>query len=133
MTRPDAFFIRIDRKYIQIQFSEILYMESVHNYIKIHIDSGSHLTWLTMKQLVSELPEEEFAAVSRGVLVPVARIACFDRDGVMLKGEGNIHLSFGYGYKKKLEEKIRIIEREPRATVAALRVGPDGLGEKTTN
>jgi DNA-binding LytR/AlgR family response regulator len=121
------FFIRIDKKYIRINYTDLLYVESVGNYVKIFTETGTYLTPLTIKELEKTLPIDCFCRINRGTIVAISRIISFDRDCVLLK---NARFSFSDKYRKLLEAKIRIITHaEPSQQTTMLRIGPDGLQE----
>ena len=107
MTPPPYFFIRINKKYIRIGLDDIRYIESTGNYVKIFTDTGSFLTSLTIKQLEKALPDQSFCRVNRGCIVPIHRIVCFDRDGVIL--QHNIRIAFSDRYRRELEARITIL------------------------
>jgi hypothetical protein len=111
------FFIRINKKYIRIDFSGIRYIESGGNYVRIFTDTGTFLTTMAIKQLEKALPAELFCRVNRGSIVPIDRIICFDRDGVILGN--NVRIAFSDRYRKELEAKVTIIGyEEPKNRVA---------------
>jgi two-component system, LytTR family, response regulator len=120
------FFIRVGKKYIRINYSDLSYLESVGNYVKLVTDSGSFLTTMTIKELEKILPIESFCRVNRGIIVSIARITSFDREHVMLK---NAAFSFSDKYRKILETKVRIISHSDTSRAGILRIGPNGLNE----
>jgi two-component system LytT family response regulator len=120
------FFIRVDKKYIRINYKELLYVESVGNYVKLFADTGTFLTPLTIKELEKMLPFDSFCRVNRGTIVAIDRIVSFDRDHVVLK---NLSFSFSDKYRKALEAKIRIITHTEPSQSRLLHIGPEGLKE----
>jgi DNA-binding LytR/AlgR family response regulator len=120
------FFIRVDKKYIRINYKDLLYVESVGNYVKIFTENGIFLTPLTIKELEKMLPFELFCRVNRGTIIAIDRIVCFDRESVTLK---NARFSFSDKYRKALEGKIRIITHMEPTPSRMLHIGPEGLRE----
>lgn len=120
------FFIRIDKKHIRINYADLLYMESVGNYVKLFTESGTFLTPLTIKELERVLPVDSFSRINRGTIVAIGRIISFDRNCVVLK---NARLSLSDKYRKMLESKIRIITHIESSQPALMRIGPEGLQE----
>jgi len=107
MNPQSCFFIRISKKYIRIRFRDILYIESVGNYVKIVTDTGSFLTPLTVKQLERALPPDLFCRINRGSIVAMDRIVCFDRDSILL--DNHVKIIFSERYRKELEARITIL------------------------
>jgi two-component system LytT family response regulator len=120
------FFIRVDKKYIRINYKDLLYVESVGNYVKLFTENGIFLTPLTIKELEKMLPFELFCRVNRGTIIAIDRIVCFDRESVTLK---NARFSFSDKYRKALEGKIRIITHTEPVPSRILHIGPEGLRE----
>lgn len=120
------FFIRIDKRYMRINYSDLLYVESVGNYVKLFTETGVFLTTLTIKELERVLPVDAFCRINRGTIVAIDRIISFDRVSVALK---NIRFSFSDKYRKMLEGKIRIITHAESSQPVMLRIGPEGLQE----
>jgi DNA-binding LytR/AlgR family response regulator len=68
-------FVRSDYKLIKIQFHEILYMETLDDYLKIHIlGKKPILTLMSMKSMVEKLPDQHFIRIHRSYVIPFARI-----------------------------------------------------------
>jgi len=123
MPAQPFFFIRVGRKHVKLTYSEVVYIESLANYVKIHTETSPYLTPMTMKQLIRLLPPEMFCRVNRSIIVPINRIISFDKDGIILKG---MKFAFGEGYKKELEARIHIISQEQN-NPPPMKVCPDGL------
>lgn len=70
----DYFFIKCDAVYEKIRFDDILYVESLNNFVSIHTTGRRYLTWLTAKAVEDALPAGRFLRVHRSYLVAVARV-----------------------------------------------------------
>ena len=53
-------FVRSDRKMIKINFAEILYIESLSDYIKIHLTDKTVITRETITGIEAKLPKNDF-------------------------------------------------------------------------
>lgn len=120
------FFIRVDKKYIRINYKDLSYIESVGNYVKLFTEGGIFLTPLTIKELEKMLPHDAFCRINRGTIVAIDRIISFDRDHVILK---NATFSFSDKYRKVLEGRIRIITHIEPSHPSLMHIGLDGLKE----
>lgn len=68
-------FIRADYSLIKILFSDILYIEGLDDYLKIHIQNQKTVVArMTLKAIIQKLPETEFIRVHRSFIVPVSKI-----------------------------------------------------------
>jgi DNA-binding LytR/AlgR family response regulator len=68
-------FIRADYSLNKILISDILFIEGLDDYLKIHIDNQKTIVArMTMKAILEKLPANEFVRVHRSFIVPVSRI-----------------------------------------------------------
>ena len=87
----DFIFLKVDYRYVRVKFSDIVYIEGMNEYLKVHTVSGEHLlVHTTFKQLNGYLPEY-FLQVHRSYVVNVKRIIEVERSVILL--EGNKHIS----------------------------------------
>lgn len=74
-TEPQYLFIRADYSLNKILVSDILFIEGLDDYLKIHIDSQKTIVArMTMKAILEKLPAQEFVRVHRSFIVPISRI-----------------------------------------------------------
>ncbi|MEO1261741.1 MAG: LytTR family DNA-binding domain-containing protein [Bacteroidota bacterium] len=65
----DFIFIKTDKQLVKITFKDILFVESMQNYIRIFMDKESHLTLVPLKKIIAMLPPDEFMHVHKSFLV----------------------------------------------------------------
>lgn len=106
--KDDSLYVRSDRKMIRVRFSEILYLESIGDYLKIHLQDRTVVTRETMTTLEAKLPAREFIRIHRSFLVAKKEIESFTAEYVELVG---IQLPVSRSYKEdvltRLYEKDR--------------------------
>lgn len=74
-TEPQYLFIRADYSLNKILVSDILFIEGLDDYLKIHIDNQKTIVArMTMKAILEKLPAQEFVRVHRSFIVPISRI-----------------------------------------------------------
>lgn len=56
----DYLFVKVDKKHLRIPFTDILYLESYGNYVKIWVGTSLHLTPRTLTGFAEELPANFF-------------------------------------------------------------------------
>lgn len=88
-------YVKSDYKRIRIHLSDILYIEGLKDYVKIHMAEGHVVTLLSMKSLERYLPAERFLRVHRSFIVNMDHVAVIDRQGITIQGV-NIPLSDSY-------------------------------------
>jgi DNA-binding LytR/AlgR family response regulator len=70
----DYFFIKTDSKYERIQFADILFVESLQNYVVIHTLNAKHTVYLTLKSVETYLPPTQFLKVQKSFIVALTKI-----------------------------------------------------------
>jgi hypothetical protein len=127
------FFIRADRRYIKIRYDELIYVESLNNYVKIVCKNNTHMTLLSLRQLDEILPSELFCRINRSCIVSLDFIVAFDKESITLTN--NDRVFFGNIYKGVLETKVNIVcsdvRKKPVAGSSAKVISiPDNAEEK---
>ncbi|NLP58912.1 LytTR family DNA-binding domain-containing protein [Lutibacter sp. B1] len=78
--KNDFIFVRSDRKMIKIDFSEIHYIESLSDYIKIHIDNKTVVTRETITSIEAKLPQKDFLRIHRSFIVSIPKMESFTNE-----------------------------------------------------
>jgi two-component system, LytTR family, response regulator len=100
-----AYFIKTQsQKISRIDISNIIYIESMHEYIRIHAKDQSYILHYSLKGILDELPAEQFIQIHRSYIANFSHIQSIE--GNMLK-IGDFELSIGKNYREALMEKIR--------------------------
>ena len=80
--KTDFIFVRSDRKMVRINFADILYIESISDYIKIHLQHQSIVTRETISNIESKLPANAFIRTHRSFIVSLNKITSFTNEYV---------------------------------------------------
>jgi len=91
----DIFYVRSERKMVKIRTGEILYIESVGDYIRIHTKEKAIVTRETMAAIEGKLPSDQFLRTHRSFLVSVGAIDSFTNEYTEISGH-QVPLSRGY-------------------------------------
>lgn len=68
-------YIRADYRLHKIALNEILFIEGLDDYLKIHIEKSKPIVArMTMKTMLEKLPSQEFIRVHRSYIVPFRKI-----------------------------------------------------------
>ncbi|HMC85136.1 MAG TPA: LytTR family DNA-binding domain-containing protein [Chitinophagaceae bacterium] len=95
----DHIFIRSDGKFFTIRFSEIIYIEGMKDYLKIHTPEHVIVTHQTMGDMENILPINQFIRVHKSYIVAIAHIkAVFGNSVDMTKAQ----LPIGLNYKERI-------------------------------
>lgn len=81
-------FIRADYSLNKILIADILFIEGLDDYLKIHIENQKTIVArMTMKTILEKLPVSEFIRVHRSFIVPVSRISKVRNKIIYIKEE----------------------------------------------
>lgn len=89
----DNVFLKVDYRYIRVSLKDIVFIEGMNEYLKIHLVSGDpYLVHTSFKQINNHLPEN-FLQVHRSYVVNVNHICEVERSVILLKGGKRISVS----------------------------------------
>ncbi|MDD6590946.1 MAG: LytTR family DNA-binding domain-containing protein [Prevotella sp.] len=95
--------LKSDYKTISVSIDTILYIESIDNYVKVHLADGtSMLSKIPLHIVEGQLPQEEFIRIHRSFLVARCRIARFSKTEIILEKDGKA-LPIGRKYMDNLK------------------------------
>ncbi|QNM85660.1 response regulator transcription factor [Polaribacter pectinis] len=104
-TENDAVFVRSDRKMVKIIFDEILYIESLSDYIKIHLVDKIIVTRETISNIETKLPKRTFLRIHRSYIINFNKIESYTNEFVEIaKNAIPISRTYKENVLKKLEE-----------------------------
>lgn len=83
--KSDAFvYFRADRKMIKVMLDDILYIESMKDYIKIFTREGIVITKQSISSVEAMLPEKEFSRVHRSYIISLKKVKSFTNEIVQI-------------------------------------------------
>ncbi len=101
----DAYiFLRIGNEQTRVLLSEILFIEAMKDYVKIHTAAKNMLASERLSYMEQKLPEAHFARVHKSFIVSLLHIAGYTTEQVTI---GNRTLPIGRVYKNAFIKKLR--------------------------
>jgi DNA-binding LytR/AlgR family response regulator len=88
----------------QIPVEDILYAESLENYVRLVTTKKKYLIRLSLKEAEQRLPQPGFIRISRSHIVNISRIGSHQPDSIQV---GDQELKIGKIYKRFVEEKLK--------------------------
>ena len=85
----DFFFVKTDKQLVKVLMDEILYVEAMQNYSRIHLASTSHLTLVPLKKVVDMLPGSKFLQVHKSFVIAKSKIEAILGNQILI-GEAKI-------------------------------------------
>lgn len=80
-------YFKVSGKLLKVLHSEILFAQSVKDYILLHTLNGRHITHMTMKSLIEILPIEKFLKIHRSYLVNKDKIGSISKTHLEIEAE----------------------------------------------
>ena len=82
--QPSYIFIKSDKRIEKIELQDILYAESIGNYVGIYTEGKKFIAYLTMKSLESQLPLNDFIKIHQSYLVNRSKINAIDGNEIKI-------------------------------------------------
>jgi len=93
-------FLNVQKKKVRILFSEILYIESQREYIKIVTTKSQYLSKMSTHEMESLLPEQLFKRIHRSFIVAIDKIDSYTADMLEVCG---VSLPIGRDYRESIK------------------------------
>lgn len=103
-TEPSFLFLKSENKLMKIGFNEILLIEGMENYVKIHLKDRMIIASYTMKVLEELLPHQLFLRVQRSFIIPTANITAINGNTVEMNYR---NIQIGVSFKSKVLQYIK--------------------------
>jgi DNA-binding LytR/AlgR family response regulator len=99
-------FIRADYSLKKIPIAEILYIEGLADYLKVHIkDKKTIVARMTMKEMMEKLPSNDFIRVHRSFIIPINHIQAVKNQTIFLPEK---QISIGKTYVNDFNARFKI-------------------------
>lgn len=106
ITEPEKYlFVKGNRKnmFHKVEHDDILFVEGLKNYVRIHTPNERIVTYQTLQYLVDKLPMPPFFRVHRSFIISVAKIQHIDGNSLTI---GNQIIPIGESYRESFFEFI---------------------------
>jgi len=104
-TGNDYLFIRADYSLLKIACSDILYIEGLDDYIRIHLSQQKPVVArMTMKALLEKLPANDFVRVHRSFIIPWKGIRQVRNKIISI---GDTEIAIGSSFEEAFFEKFK--------------------------
>jgi DNA-binding LytR/AlgR family response regulator len=92
---PSYIFIKSEKRIEKIELNDILYAESVGNYVSVFTKDKRIIAYLTMKSLESQLPPNDFIKIHQSYLVNASKIDAIEGNEIKV-GSRSLPMSRNY-------------------------------------
>jgi len=96
-TVENFLFIKSNKKSVKVNFSDILFIEGLGDYIKIHLNNKKLVTNLSMKKILNLLPSQKFYRIHKSFIISLEQIETLEGNMVSINGH---KLPIGNSYRQ---------------------------------
>lgn len=103
--KSEYIYVKSDYKLIQIKLDNILYIEGLKDYIKIHLEGEARpvLSLVSMKAMEEKLPADRFIRVHRSFIVQKRKIQVIDKGRIVF---GKDYVPISDSYKQDIQNYV---------------------------
>jgi len=85
----DYFFIKIDAQQVKLSSAEILYIESMRDYVKIYTENRAvpYIPLMTLKKIKTLLNAHNFLQINRSQIVNITKISSYAKNSLTIAGK----------------------------------------------
>lgn len=104
---PDFFFVYVEYNLVKISIPDILYIESMKDYVKIFLQTASKpvITKMSLKSLEEKLTPYRFARIHKSYIIAADKVTAIKRDLICI---GPIELPLGESYRPNVEHLLSL-------------------------
>ena len=98
--KKDYLFLTVQKKKVKVLFSEILFVESQREYIKVVTEKEEFVSRMSTQEIEDLLPGSYFKRVHRSFIISINKLKSYTADSVEINGRT---IPIGRGYKGVIE------------------------------
>ena len=99
-----AFMVKADGDWIRIHPEDMLYAQSLGNYVKIFTARQTHLVTITTTELEQKLSSRDFMRIHKSYIIALDKIDRYTNQAVFI---GEAELPVGITYRRELAERMK--------------------------
>lgn len=96
-------FLKVNKKLIKINLNDILYIESLKDYIKVITTLGDYVVHKSLSAITEELPQSNFIRIHRSYTISINKISALEGNTIEIS---NRKIPIGRNYTKQAKERI---------------------------
>ncbi len=97
-------YFKVDKEMVKLNLEDILWVESIRDYVKIHTTSGVLVSYLRISYLEEKLPTDRFVRIHKSFLISLEHIQAISSTYIRIN---NKELPIGRSYKARLDEILK--------------------------
>ncbi|MEH0157936.1 LytTR family DNA-binding domain-containing protein [Limibacter armeniacum] len=102
-TEKPHVFLKVDKKMVKVYLDDILYIESLKDYIRIFTTEEELIVHHTLSKIVEMLPTDQFIRIHRSFAVAVRKVEAIEGNQIEIHGK---QLPIGRLYQQSVKDTI---------------------------
>jgi two-component system, LytTR family, response regulator len=103
-TEKNYFFVKSEYKQVRIDYADVLYLESLRDYVAIHLTNNNKiLTLQSLSSFEKELPAQLFVRIHKSYIISLGKIKTIEKSSVSVNGK---MLPVGNTFKARFEKAV---------------------------
>lgn len=103
---PEAFmYVKSDKKMVRVLLKDLLYIEGLKDYVKIHLADKTIVTYQTLTYFEEKLSANHFIRVHRSYIISLHHIDAYSANHIEI---GKIQIPIGSSYGKDVLKKLEL-------------------------
>jgi len=97
-------YVKSNKKNYKVAFKDILYIESIKDYVRINTQDQKHMVKTTLTDFETKLPAHQFLKLHRSYIVNIDYVTAHTAKDVEI---GTIEIPIGISYKQKVMDTLK--------------------------
>ncbi len=103
LSTKNYFFVKVNKKMVKIYFKDILYIESLKDYVSIKTLHTNYVTHINLLAISKLIPRHDFMRIHRSYTISLHKVEAIDGNCVQIE---NKMIPIGRNYVKEVKAKI---------------------------
>jgi DNA-binding LytR/AlgR family response regulator len=100
------FFIKVDNRFVKLLFDEVMWVESLGDYIQFFTTEKRYTVHMTLKKVEERLPSDRFLRVHRQYIVNLEKIVDIQDNSILIKDKV---IPISRSHKDGLMQKLNLL------------------------
>jgi DNA-binding LytR/AlgR family response regulator len=96
-------YVKVDKKMVRVLLQDILYIEGLKDYVKIHTTKKTIMTYQTLMHFEENLPADKFIRIHRSYIISTSHIDSYAASEIDIHGH---MIPIGISYQKEVLQRL---------------------------
>jgi len=103
-TNVGFIYVKVDKMMQKVLLDDLLFVESLKNYVKIHTEKDIIITYLTLRDMEEKLPASQFLRIHRSFIIDTTKVNRYAANFVEI---GKVQIPIGGNYRQVFEARFK--------------------------